>query len=360
MLTPRPRKVMIPRLLHVGEDCLGEVGPLLASHAFDTTCVLVGSGPGPSRALAEQVADGLREHGVRVLVRSDLEGRLCQAAATAAQIIEEEVSVAVAVGGGRVIDTVKVAAARSSIDFVSVPTTVSNDGISSPIASLRGKDGRRASHVAGMPAGIIVDVGTIGSAPPGTVRAGVGDLVSNLTAVLDWRLADRMGEDRYDAFPAMISEAAARPALDLPDLTSFSSHEMLANGLLLSGLAMAAAGTSRPCSGAEHLISHSLDAMLGEGAGLHGHQVALGCLVTAAAHESPLLETLQRLFLRLGLPTSPEDLGLHPEVFAEAIRRAPAMRPERYTVLSQLGREVPAAEELIRRGCLPSGLPAAL
>jgi len=351
---------MIPRLLHVGEDCLGDVGQLLASHAFDTSCVLVGSGPGPSRALAEQVAGGLREQGVHVLVRCDLEGRLWQAAATAAQIIEEEVSVAVAVGGGRVIDTVKLAAARSSIDFVSVPTTVSNDGISSPIASLRGKDGRRASHVAGMPAGIIMDIVTIGSAPAGTVRAGVGDLVSNLTAVLDWRLAEREGEDRYDAFPAMIAEAAARPALDLPDLTSFASHEVLANGLVLSGLAMAAAGTSRPCSGAEHLISHSLDAMLGEGAGLHGTQVALGSLITAAAHESPLLESLQRLFVRLGLPTAPEDLGLAPEVLAEAIRRAPETRPDRYTVLSQLGRGIPDAEELIRRGCLPSGLSAAL
>jgi glycerol-1-phosphate dehydrogenase [NAD(P)+] len=357
---PRPRKVMIPRLLHVGEDCLGDVGPLLASHAFDTSCVLVGSGPGPSRALAEQVAEGLRRHGVDVILRSDLEGRLYQAAATAAQIIEEEVSVAVAVGGGRVIDTVKLAAARSSIDFVSVPTTVSNDGISSPIASLRGKDGSRASHVAGMPAGIIVDVVTIGSAPAGTVRAGVGDLVSNLTAVLDWRLAEREGRDHYDAFPAMISEAAARPALDLTNLTSFSSHEMLANGLLLSGLAMAAAGTSRPCSGAEHLISHSLDAMLGEGAGLHGHQVALGSLISAAAHESPLLDALQALFVRLGLPTSPEDLGLSPELLAEAIRRAPSMRPARYTVLSRLGREIPDAEELIRRGCLRSTLPAAL
>jgi glycerol-1-phosphate dehydrogenase [NAD(P)+] len=202
-----------------------------------------------------------------------------------------------------------------------------------------------------MPAGIIVDIETIGSAPPATVRAGLGDLVSNLTAVLDWRLADREGVDRYDAFPAMISEAAARPALDLPDLTSLTSHEVIANGLLLSGLAMAAAGTSRPCSGAEHLISHSLDAMLGARAGLHGHQVALGCLISAAAHESPLLETLQVLFLRLGLPTVPGDLGLSAEVLAEAIRRAPALRPERYTVLSHLGRDIPGAEELIARGC---------
>ena len=117
--------------------------------------------------------------------------------------------------------------------------------------------------------------------------------------------------------------------------------------------------TSRPCSGAEHLISHSLDAMLGTGAGLHGHQVALGSLVSAAAHDSPLLEVLQRLFLRLGLPTAPEDLGISPETLAEAIRRAPEVRPERFTVLSQLGREVPDADELVRRACWSaSSVPA--
>ncbi len=41
-LTPG-RKIRIPRLLHVATDCLGDVGRLLAEHAFDTTRVLVGS-----------------------------------------------------------------------------------------------------------------------------------------------------------------------------------------------------------------------------------------------------------------------------------------------------------------------------
>jgi glycerol-1-phosphate dehydrogenase [NAD(P)+] len=307
----------------VGEGCLGDVGPLLAAHAFDTTCVLVGSGPGPSRMLAERVVRGLREHGLHVLYRPDLEGLLHQAAATAAQIIEEEVTVAVAVGGGPGHRHGQARGGAVVHRLRERPDHRLQRRHLVPIASLRGKDGRRASHVAGMPAGIIVDVEIIGSAPAGTIRAGVGDLVSNLTAVLDWRLAEREGQERYDAFPAMISEAAARPALDLPDLGSLSSREVIANGLLLSGLAMAAAGTSRPCSGAEHLISHSLDAMLGENAGLHGHQVALGCLVSAAAHESPLLEVLQRLFCRLGLPTAPGTSACPPRCWR---RRSAAPR----------------------------------
>lgn len=348
-MVPRPRSVEIPRLLHVSAGCLPDVAALLADHDFDLGCVLVGSGPGPSRVFAEAVVRGLRAHHVRVLHVSHLSGRLEQSAATAGTIIEEEVTAAVAIGGGRVIDTVKLAAARTGIDFVSVPTAVSNDGISSPVASLVGRDGARASHAARMPCGIVVDVDAIGSAPARTIRAGVGDLVSNLTACLDWRLADREGYERYDAFSAMIAESAARPILDLEEVASPASHAVVAQGLLLSGLAMAAAGTSRPCSGAEHLISHALDAQLGERAALHGEQVALGCLVAAAAHEWPRAPELLRTFRRLRIPTCPEDLGIPRAQFVDGVAGACAMRPDRHTVLSGRFSCRADVEELVQR-----------
>ncbi|MCW3010362.1 MAG: dehydrogenase [Solirubrobacterales bacterium] len=357
MNAPRPRDVEIPRLLHVGHGSLREVGTLLADHAFDLGHVLVGCGPGPSRALAEGVVDDLRAQGVRVRLHSHLSGRLDQAAALAGEIIEEQVTVAVAVGGGRVIDTVKLAAARTGVDFVSVPTTISNDGISSPVASLAGRDGARASHAARMPGGIVLDISAISSAPAETLRAGVGDLVSNLTACLDWRLAAEGGHERYDAFPAMIAESAARPALELTEVTSPASQELVAHGLLLSGLAMAAAGTSRPCSGAEHLVSHALDSRLAGGAALHGEQVALGTLVAAAAHRSPLLVPLQELFRRLGLPTCPEDLGLTRAQLATAMQAAPGLRPDRWTILTDRCARPGDAEELVAEAFPPAHSP---
>jgi glycerol-1-phosphate dehydrogenase [NAD(P)+] len=348
-MVPRPRTVEIPRLLHVGAGCLSEVTPLLADHDFDLTCVLVGSGPGPSRKFADGVVSDLRAQDVRVLHLSHLNGRLTQAAATASTIIEEGVTTAVAIGGGRVIDTVKLAAARTGVDFVSVPTAVSNDGISSPVASLAGKDGTRSSYAARMPCGIVVDLTAIGTAPSTSIRAGVGDLVSNLIACLDWRLADRHGCERYDAFAAMIAELAARPILDLEELESARSKAIVAEGLLLSGLAMAAAGTSRPCSGSEHLISHALDAELGARAALHGEQVALGCLVGATAHAWRRAPDLVQMFHRLGLPTSPEDLGLSRAQLAKAVLAAPKRRPERWTILSERFRTGDEVDELLAR-----------
>jgi glycerol-1-phosphate dehydrogenase [NAD(P)+] len=343
----KPRTIDVPRLLQVDAGCLRRVPPLLADHDFNLGCVLLGSGPGPTRMFAEGVAIGLREQGVRVLHLSHLCGRLDQAAATAATIIEEGVTTAVAVGGGRVIDTVKLAAARTGTDFVSVPTAVSNDGISSPVASLIGKDGRRSSYAARTPCGIVVDITAIGTAPPTTIRAGVGDLVSNLTACLDWRLAGQGGAEKYDAFSAMLAESAARPVLDLEELGSHAAHEVVAHGLLLSGLAMAAAGTSRPCSGSEHLISHALDAQLGAGAALHGEQVALASLITATAHEWAQLPGLLDTFRRLGLPTSPADLGLRRGQVVDAVLAAPEIRPDRWTILSERFRTRGEVEDLL-------------
>lgn len=332
----RERRISIPRLLEVRSGCLDDIATLLRIAQFDTTRVYVGSGHGPTMQIAERVTESLRRADLAIVRRHAIGGTLRQAAQLAAQIIEDEVSLVIAVGGGKVIDTMKLASARSGVEFVSCPTTIAHDGISSPVASLLPAGSGRRSFAAAMPAGVLVDVEVIGRAPPRTLRAGIGDLLSNLTAILDWQLADERGEEHFDAFSAMIAENAARSILEIEDLASAETHAVLAKGLLLSGLAMAVAGTSRPCSGAEHLISHSLDELLGHDAtALHGEQVALGTLVSAAAHRSALLPELRAVFARVGLPTAPAALGLDMRTMVEAVVAAPATRPHRYTVLSQ-------------------------
>jgi glycerol-1-phosphate dehydrogenase [NAD(P)+] len=349
-----PRSIDIPRLVHVGDHCAGAVAGLLERHEFDTSRVFIGLGGGPSGSLGEKIADYLRETGATVTLRPELNGRLDLATEIAGDMARAGYTTVLGVGGGRVIDTAKFAAARVRTDFVSVPTAISHDGISSPVASLSPGDGRRRSYPAAMPAGIIVDIEVIASAPARTLRAGVGDLVSNLAALLDWELADRAGRERYDAYSALIAENAARSVLVLDELESRASHERLAKGLLMSGLAMAAAGTSRPCSGSEHLISHALDQSLGDRAAMHGEQVALGSLLTAAAHESPLLGALRDLYRRLGMPTDPEELSISRGEMVAAIAAAPSMRPDRYTVLSDFSLDESSVRRLLDKA-FPGG-----
>lgn len=346
-MTSSLRSVSIPRLLHVSGGGLERVAELVGQHGFDTRRVLVCCGRGPSRGFAATVVASLRQAAVEVEEQDGFTGELRQAADAAGRIIASQVTLAIAVGGGKVIDSVKLAAARTGTDFISIPTTLAHDGISSPVASLS-VEGRRASYAAAMPAGIVVDTDVIAGAPGRTLRAGVGDLLSNLTAILDWQLAAAHGAEPFDAFSAMIAESAARPALDITDLDSQQSHEILAKGLLLSGLAMASAGNSRPCSGAEHLISHALDDQLGHRSAMHGEQVALGGLISAAAHHSPLLPQLRKVYDALGLPTAPEQVGLTNEDLVAAVQHAPGMRPDRYTVLDTVDLSQACAEELVR------------
>ena len=55
---------------------------------------------------------------------------------------------------------------------------------------------------------------------------------------------------------------------------------MLAEALILSGLAMSVAGSSRPCSGGDHEIMHAID-QLYPGTASHGELAGVGALFCA-------------------------------------------------------------------------------
>jgi len=70
---------------------------------------------------------------------------------------------------------------------------------------------------------------------------------------------------------------AAYPSFEISKEIMNEKHlRNLAYGLVMSGFAMSISGTSRPASGAEHLISHAIDE-LNPGMSIHGIQVAYGC-----------------------------------------------------------------------------------
>ncbi|MGI8870261.1 MAG: iron-containing alcohol dehydrogenase family protein [Mycobacteriales bacterium] len=342
------RVISVPKVLNVGRRNLGQVASILRRADFPLGRVLVLSGNGPTLALSETVTAGLSEAGAQT--------RHCFAGLPARQTVnqlarEAEMFAAdliVGVGGGRVLDVAKSVAQACGIDFVSVPTSISHDGISSPVSSLVDAGGIRGSVSATTPAAVIIDIDVIEGAPLTTLRSGVGDLLSNLSAIEDWQLADARGKEDYDAYSALIADGAARPLLSLEGLARRGAAETLARGLILSGLAMATAGTSRPCSGAEHLISHALDHLLGPDARSHGAQVALGTLIaTTARGFSP--PGLHAAYYRFGLPLRPADLGLSMQLMTDAVLLARQTRPNRYTILDEMDLDKSTAADLVRR-----------
>ena len=330
------RTIAIPALLDIRRGALHGL-PEVLDASFDASRVVVVSGLTASLSSAERLIDGLRALGRHVEHHGGVGGTTKASAEVQALLAEHRPTLVVAVGGGRAIDAAKLAAARAGIPFVAVPTTLSHDGMASPVASLVEDDGIRRSMASGMPAGVVIDLDVVGEAPEEFVRAGIGDLVSNLTAVADWRLAADGGQEPFDEFAASIALQSALPALGLQWPLSGDDLQLVARGLVMSGLAMEVAGSSRPCSGAEHLISHALDQLLGTDARAHGEQVALGVLLVAEPSGVDL-GRVRSLYERIGLPTSLEGCGLDRDTLAEAIRIAPSTRPARTTVLDQLDR----------------------
>src|SRR4029077_20677329 len=177
----------------------------------------------------------------------------------------------VAVGGGSKIDITKVVAARLKIPFVSVPTSAAHDGISSPRASLHDREGV-ASIEAVVPTGILADTAVIVQAPFRLLASGCADVLSNVTAVLDWKLAARLRNEEYSSTAATLAEYAAQEITEHAALIKPNLEESVwiaIRPMIVAGIAMSVAGSSRPCSGSEHLFRPALDRG-GAGASLSG------------------------------------------------------------------------------------------
>lgn len=273
------------------------------------------------------------------------------AAALGSRAREAGVDAIVAVGGGRRLDIGKLAAARAGLNVVVVPTQLSHDGICSPVAVVPNSDGRAESLGAIAPRAVFVSMVTLTGAPLRTIAAGVGDLLANPLALKDWQLASERGledlDDRawdlsaqsYDLIQGRLAE----------DPSSWSSDPAalrdLADALVLSGMAMIAAGTSRPASGGEHEVSHAIDGSFG-GRALHGAQVAFGCIITTALYgEDP--SGLRATLRRLDLPDDPSKLELDRDDLTRVLLEAPNTRPGRFTILEDANLDEAGARKLI-------------
>nr|WP_255453634.1 NAD(P)-dependent glycerol-1-phosphate dehydrogenase [Thermococcus sp. JdF3] len=250
----------------------------------------------------------------------------------------------IAVGGGSIIDVAKLASFKAGVPFISFPTTASHDGIASANASI--KDiGAKTSVKAVPPIAVVADVEVIKTAPYRYLAAGVGDMISNLTAVKDWQLAHRIKGEYYSEYAASLSLMSAKMVIKNADIIRLGNEESVrkvVKGLISCGVAMSIAGSSRPASGAEHLFSHALDAIAPKPA-LHGEQVGVGTIIMAYLHGMKW-ERVRETLKRVGAPTNAYELGIDPEYIIEALTIAHTIRPERYTILGKDGLTREAAE----------------
>ncbi|MFT4049189.1 MAG: iron-containing alcohol dehydrogenase [Solirubrobacterales bacterium] len=326
------RQIELPQFLRATQG-VDELSAELAGvlEALGATAPLLVSGSSQSAAVC---SDLKVESASREVVTDNSRAEVARIAE-----IARARDVLIAIGGGRPIDVAKSAALASELPVIVIPTQLSADGIASPISVIRETTGEVVSERSALPVAVLADLTTIAAAPIAFARAGVGDLLGNRTALIDWRIAAQSGEEQVDDFAALLS-SCAHLLIEGLDLTPLGSGELpldlaqrLLDGLVLSGLAMEIAGSSRPCSGSEHLISHALDA-LEPGTAPHGEQVAFGTLV-ATALQGGDIDAVKTILDEVGMKSALGGFGIAPARLAEIVAWSPATRPGRRTVLDE-------------------------
>ncbi len=307
------------------------------------------TGPNVRRLIAYDVEKVLNEGGINYEVGIVKSSNVADVESLMNEISSFNPSVLIGLGGGKAIDAAKYVSSKTGVPFVSVPTAASHDGIASPFASIRGL-GRVTSVKASPPAAIIADINIISKAPIRLLRAGAGDLIGKLTAVLDWRLAHRLKGEYYGEYAASLSLLSAKHILSAAELISSGRPEavrIVLEGLTSASVAMCIAGSTRPASGSEHLFSHALD-LVADYPALHGEQVAIGTIMMSYLHGKNW-RRIKATIRRMGLPVTAKELGVKDVQIIEALTKAHTIRPERYTILGETGLTWEAAEALAKR-----------
>jgi glycerol-1-phosphate dehydrogenase [NAD(P)+] len=331
------RLIQAPAVVRIGPGVIGELPAILADQRISGSgkfAVAISEGSGAQ--LREQLSRSLpADVGWFTVSRASLDAAVdladrIRAAATAFDTL-------VAVGGGKVIDAAKYAAARLGMPMVAVATNLAHDGICGPTATLE-NDAGTGSYGVPLPIGAVIDLDLVRQAPPRFVRAGIGDVLSNISALADWDLSHRETGEPIDGLAAAMARTAAEAVFRQPGTIADASFlGVLAEALVLSGQAMAVTGTSRPTSGACHEINHAINELFPKLAGQHGEQCGVGAVfATHLRGDREIAAEMAAMLTRHELPVTPGDLGLGIDQFVDAVAYAPQTRPGRFTILEHL------------------------
>ncbi|KGX86996.1 iron-containing alcohol dehydrogenase family protein [Pontibacillus litoralis] len=240
--------------------------------------------------------------------------------------------VIVAIGGGSIIDFGKYISFTRRTPFISIPTSASNDGFASSNCSLL-VEGRKTTVPARVPYGIVADLSVIQQAPDKFILAGIGDLMSNITALYDWDFEDKHGVSQVNAFSSMLSKKAVNSFIRTPmhDIKHPTFLKELVSSLTMGGVSTVISGNSAPISGSEHLISHALDKYANH-PNMHGIQVGIATYIMASVQQHRA-ERMHKVFSRTGFFNYVKTLGIKRTDFEKAIQQSPLIKPHRYTYL---------------------------
>ncbi len=194
------------------------------------------------------------------------------------------------IGSGVIQDLCKYVAHTHGLPYIIVATAPSMDGYASSGAAMI-TDGMKVTYPAAVPYAILADPDVLANAPLEMLRAGYGDILGKLSCLSDWRLSHVVNGEYFCQYIYDLTMQAVQKTLPLAERLLARDPDAVATlmeALVLVGIAMSFAGSSRPASGSEHHLSHFFEITgltFGKPYLPHGIDVACSTLVTARLRE---------------------------------------------------------------------------
>jgi glycerol-1-phosphate dehydrogenase [NAD(P)+] len=321
--------IEVPKIVRMKPGALGRMGLYLSRPNLRRIFLVQSHGLVPD--FVDTLRKSIANSGVELLGQCDVTEASVEAAVQLLNVLPRGTQAIVGLGGGKALDVGKYLATLAGPSYFAVPTSLSNDGFCSPQASLTLR-GRRKSLPTRLPDAVIVDTEICLGAPLPLWCSGVGDLVAKLTAVRDWKLAFHACGTPVNDLAALISDASVYKFIASPTRDPEGTR-LLATALMVNGIAMEIAGSSRPTSGSEHLISHALDHITTRLA-LHGLQVGVATYIVSRLQQNQC-DLISKLFQQTGFWDVIRQDPFSKREWLEAVRLAPSIKDDFYTILSE-------------------------
>ena len=323
----------LPRLIVVGENNMNEIGEFLFSLNKPKIVSLI-SGINVQKILKHKIEKSLKLKKIKFVWHITKDNQIDSIKQIEKEVKKDHSNLVVGIGGGRSVDTAKMVSFNLDLPFVSVPTAASHDGMASPFVSV--KTDKPHSIVATAPFGVFVDIDVIKKAPSKLLASGCGDLIANIIAVKDWQLGHKKTGEYYGMYSADLATMSAKIVMENSSKYSKEGLDarVIVEALISAGVASCIAGSSRPCSGAEHLFSHALD-KIAPGKGLHGEKCGIGSIMMGKLQGQDWKKIVKTL-KEVGAPTTAKQIGLDKDEVINALMIAQELRPERYTILKEV------------------------
>jgi glycerol-1-phosphate dehydrogenase [NAD(P)+] len=323
----------LPRLIVIGENNINEFGEFLFSLNKPKKISLI-SGIHVKKILKNKIEKSLKLKKIKFVWHTSNNNQISTLTQIQKDVKKDRSDIVAGIGGGRSVDTAKIVSFNLDLPFVSVPTAASHDGMASPFVSV--KSDKPHSIVASAPLGVFVDIDVIKKAPQKLLASGCGDLIANIIAVKDWQLGHEKTGEYYGMYSADLAMMSAKIVIDNSRMYSKKGLDarVIVEALISAGVASCIAGSSRPCSGAEHLFSHALD-KIAPGKGLHGEKCGIGSILMAKLQGQDWKKIIKTL-KEVGAPVTAKQIGVKENEVIDALMIAQELRPERYTILKEI------------------------